>query len=215
MRMLKFHRPMKLVLSLITISLFLGLGITYVRSRPSRRPKIEGATMKLRMYVQNADGSVIEKGAMKVELSANGNWKKTQYDETGKLMRIIIKDVAKGGVFVLFPNQKDRAFKMSEAFADTEAAEPDEYRKRSGFKGETQTLGRTAFIEQMKDADGGLTIEITSIPAYDYPIKRTKRLDNGSTFIEEAVSIDGREPDAQLLRLPESAVISDFRKGGQ
>ena len=209
------HHTMKVVLSLITISLLLGFGITYVRSRPSHQSKLEGATIKLRMYVQNVDGSVVEKGAMKVELSANGNWRKTQYDEKGQIVRIIIKDVAKGGVFLLLPNQKDIAFKMSGAVASTDAAEPAEYRKRPGYKGETLSLGRTAFIEQMKDSDGGSTIEVTSIPAYNYPVKQTKRLDNGSTFIEEAVSIDAREPDPQRVRLLESAVISDLRKGGQ
>lgn len=205
---------MKVVLSLITLSLFLAFGITYVRSLPSRQSKMEGATITLRVYIQNPDGTVVEKGKKVVELSASGNWRKTIYDEKGRVTQIVIKDVAKGGVFLILPTNRDTAYRMSGAVAFTNASEPDEYRSRPNYKGETTVFGRTAFKQRQDGVDGGSTIEMTMIPAYDYPVKQAESLRNGSMKIEEAVSIDATEPDPERVKLPANLTISDRHMEG-
>lgn len=188
----------KTLLLAIASVIFIVTGFEFVRSRGQGRPPLKAATMQIRVYRINPDGSVVEKGMKTVYQSADGSYGWTMRDTTGRITQNIVADSKHNAVFIV---EKDNGVKILSSIGRTVAELPQDYRSIPGYTGETTIFGELAYITRgTKETNGGNS-ETTIIPSLKMPVKFVNFNDDGSQSIEEAVSILWGEPAQERVRL--------------
>ena len=197
----------KTLLLAIASIIFIVTGFVFVRSQSQGRPPLKAATMQLRVYRQNVDGSIEEKGTKTWYQSADGSYGWTMKDETGRVTQKIVADRRHNAVFIV---DSDGAVKILSTVGKTGADLPQEYRSMQGYKGEISTaFGEIAYIARgTKERDGGDS-ETTTIPSLKMPIKSVYFNDDGSQSIEEATSIFWGEPPPDKIRLSPKLKVTE------
>jgi hypothetical protein len=186
--------------------IFIVTGFNFVRSRGQGRPPLKAATMQIRVYRINADGSVEEKGTKTAYQSADGSYGWTLRDVAGHVVQRIVGDSKHNGVFLV---EKDTGVRILSTIGKTVADLPQEYRSMPGYAGETSVFGETAYIEKgTKERNGGES-EATRIPSLKLPVKLVNFNDDGSQSIEEVVSILWGEPTQDKVRLSSKLKLSE------
>jgi len=196
----------KTLLLTIASVIFIVTGFEFVRSRGQGRPPLKAATMQIRLYSLNPDGSVEEKGTKTVYQSADGSYGWTVRDVAGHITQRIIADSRHNGVFIL---SKDEGVKILSSIGRTVAEVPQEYRAMPGYAGETTAFGEIAYIERGTRERNGGNSEVIKIPSLKMPVKFVNFDDDGSQSIEEAVSIVWGEPSQDRVRLSPKLKITE------
>jgi hypothetical protein len=205
---------------LLALSPLILVLLTAVYALQTAPGHIKGATVEYRIYNVEADGTIKEAGRKTVFLSQNGNWSSIRKTARGDLDQTLIADSNRAGVFLLAT--ADTATKLSNFLANTDAPRKSQYRKNPHFRGEVTFLGYQAWIEGLED-NGEVTTELTWIPSLKLPVKFVFYHDDGSQTVEEATSIDLKEPEEKKTKFPDHiAVTKDTtdeilrsRKGGE
>jgi len=178
--------------------------------------QIKGATVQFRIYEQTADGTTKEVGSKTAYLSKFGNWTTIKRNAQGVTEQTLIADRNRAGVFMI--DSVDTATKMSDFAPDTTAVSRSLYRKFPQFAGEVTFLGYEAYVEK-HEVNGKVFNELTLIPFLRQPVKIVNFNDDGSKTVEEAVSIEIREPEEDKVKLPDKMIVtadaSDFFKPRQ
>ena len=167
--------------------------------------QVKGATVQFRIYEQTADGATNEVGSKTAYLSKMGNWTTIKRNVHGVTEQTLIADRNRAGVFLV--DSVDTATKMSDFAPDTEAITKKQYRKHPQYAGEVTFLGHAAYVEKTV-YNGKLVSEFTFIPFLRQPVKIVNFNDDGSKTVEEAVSIELREPEEDKVRLPDKMIVT-------
>ena len=167
--------------------------------------QIKGATVQFRIYEQTAEGATNELGSKTAYLSRFGNWTTIKRNVQGVTEQTLIADRNRAGVFMI--DSVDTATKMSDFAPDTTAISKSQYRKFPQFAGEVTFFGHAAYVEKIV-YDGKLVSELTFIPFIRQPVKMVNFNDDGSKKVEEAVSIELREPDEEKVKLPDKMIVT-------
>ena len=189
---------------LVSATLILALNCVYA-FQETQPEQIKGATVQFRIYEQTADGATNEVGSKTAYLSKLGNWTTIKRNVHGVTEQTLIADRNRAGVFLV--DSVDTATKMSDFAADTNAITRKQYRKHPEYAGEVTFLGHTAYVEKTV-YNGKLVSELTVIPFLRQPVKIINYNDDGSKTIEEAVSIELREPEEDKTRLPDKMIVT-------
>ena len=213
---IKVSRRHLLAISPLTLVL---LSYVYAfQTTPSER--IKGAIVQFRIYDQTVDGVTKETGTKTAYLSTNGNWSVIKRNARGGTDQTLIADANRGGVFLI--DSGNTATKVGNFLPNTKAISKSQYRQNSQFRGEATFLGYEAYLEKLED-NNKLITELTWIPFLRLPVKIVHFHDDGSKTVEEAVSLELREPDENKVKVPDKIVVtadlSDQlrhpRKGGE
>jgi len=167
--------------------------------------QIKGATVQFRIYEQTADGTTKEVGFKTAYLSKFGNWTTIKRNAQGVTEQTLIADRNRAGVFMI--DSVDTATKMSDFAPATQAISKSQYRKYPQYAGEVTFLGHAAYVEKTI-YNGKLVSELTLIPFLRQPVKIVNFNDDGSKTVEEAISIELREPEEDKVKLPEKMMIT-------
>lgn len=167
--------------------------------------QIKGATIQFRRYEQTAAGETTEAGSKTAYLSQFGNWTTIKRNVHGVTEQTLIADRNRAGVFII--DSVDTATKLSDFAPDTVALSRKQYRKHPQFAGELTFLGYEAYVEKTV-ANGKVITELTWIPFLRQPVKSVNFNDDGSKNVEEAVSIELKEPDEDKVRLSDKILVT-------
>jgi hypothetical protein len=192
----------QLLASAIIIVVLLSCVYAFQTTPPEQ---IKGATVQFRRYEQTAEGEITEVGTKTAYLSKLGNWATIKRNANGVTEQTLIADRNRAGVFLI--DSVDTGTKMSGFAPDTAAISRKEYRKFPGFAGEVTFLGYEAYIQKAVQ-DGKLISEFTFIPFLTQPVKIVNFQDDGSKTIDEAISIDLKEPDEDKVKLPDKMIVT-------
>jgi hypothetical protein len=166
--------------------------------------QIKGATVQFRRYEQTAEGETTEVGTKTAYLSKFGNWTTIKRNVHGVTEQTLIADRNRAGVFLI---DSDTATKMSDFTPDTTAIGKKQYKKYPGFAGEVTFLGYEAYVEKSVQ-DGKLLSEITWVPFLRQPVKIVNFQEDGSKTVDEAISIELKEPDDDKVKLPDKVIVT-------
>ena len=167
--------------------------------------QIKGAIVQFRIYELAADDTTTELGTKTAYLSSNGNWTTIKRNVHGATEQTLIADANRAGVFLV--NSDDTAAKMSDFLPDTKAISKSQYKKYPQFQGEVTFLGYKAYLERHEN-NGKVISEFTWIPFLRQPVKIVNFQDDGSKTVEEAVSVELREPEADRVKLPDKVIVT-------
>ena len=192
----------QLLASAIIIVVLLSCVYAFQTTLPEQ---IKGATVQFRMYEQTAAGEITEVGTKTAYLSKLGSWATIKRNVNGVTEQTLIADRNRAGVFLI--DSVDTATKLSGFAPETIALSKKEYRKFPGFAGEVTFLGYEAYIQKSVQ-DGKLIAEMTYIPFLKQPVKTVNFHDDGSKTIDQAVSIELKEPDEDKVKLPDKMIVT-------
>jgi len=192
-----------LLLTIATVT-FIVTALVFVSAQV--RPPLKAATMQIRLYQQNSDGSFEEKGTKTVYQSADGSYGWMVRDVAGAITQRLVADSRYNAVFMV---DKNSAVKILASIGKTVGDLPEEYRSMPGYAGESTAFGETAYLEKgTKERNGGNS-ETTRIASLKMPVKFVNFNDDGSQSIEEAVSIVWGEPPQDTVRLSPKLKVTE------
>jgi len=166
---------------------------------------IQGATVQFRMYEQSADGATNELGSKTAYLSKSGNWTTIKRNVKGVVEQTLIADGNRAGVFLI--DTVDTATKMSNFTPDTIALSKKQFERNPQFAGEVYFLRYGAYLLKVVQ-DGKLIAEHTIIPFLKLPVKTVNFNEDGSKTVDEALSIELKEPDEDKVKLPDKVMVT-------
>lgn len=152
-----------------------------------------------------ADETTNELGTKTAYLSKNGNWTTIKRNAHGATEQTLIADANRAGVFLV--DSGDTATKMSNFLPNTNAVSKSEYKKNPQFLGELTFLGYKAYLERLEDK-GKVQTELTWIPFLRLPVKIVNFHDDGSKTVEEAVSLELKEPEENKVKFPDKVIVT-------
>ena len=208
----QIRKRLQVALLAVASVLFVASVAPFVRAQkqPESGPPLKAATIQVRRYVENIDGTVTEKGTKTVYLSVDGSYTIITRDEKGKRTQTLIADAEQNAAFLVNGME---ATKMFSSVGSKTAGTPEDYQRDPAYVGETVAFGEVAYIQRSSQENSGQTDEVTSIPALKFPVKFvTIKNADGSKKVDEAISILWGEPPKKLLRLPEGATVTDGSK---
>jgi len=178
--------------------LFIVSGTAFVRSRAQDRLPLKAATMQIRIYTQNQDGSIKEKGTRTFDQAADGSYSVIRRDEKGHIVNTIVGDKTLDATFLVVGNE---ATKVQTSIGQATATLAREYKGQRGYSGEIVMFGEVAYIERTTQEQNGANSEVVHIPSLKHPVKTITFNDDGSQTIEEAVSVVWGEPAREKVKL--------------
>jgi len=178
--------------------LFIVSGTAFVRSRAQDRLPLKAATMQIRIYTQNPDGSIKEKGTKTVYQARDGGYSVVRRDESGHIVNTIVGDTTLNATFLVVGGE---ATKVQTNIGQSTAKLPREYKGLRGYSGEIVLFGEVAYIERTTQEQNGANSEVVTIPSLKHPVKTITFNDDGSQTIEEAVSLVWGDPDKEKVKL--------------
>ena len=184
------------------ILVLLGCAYAFQTAPPKQ---IMGATVQFRRYEQTATGETTEVGTKTAYLSKLGGWTTIKRDVHGVTEQTLIADRNRAGVFLV--DSVDTATKLSDFAPETLAVSMKQIRKHPQFAGEVRFLEYQAYVEK-HEVNGKVISELTFIPFLRQPVKTVDFNDDGSKRVEEAVSIELKEPDEDKVRLPDKMIVT-------
>lgn len=191
---------------LLAVSPLILVLLSYVYAfQTTASERIKGAVVQFRIYEETVDGVTKELGTKTAYLSANGNWTTIKRNARGGIDQTLIADANRGGVFVI--DSGNSATKIGNFLPNTKAISKSEYRQSSQFRGEATFLGYEAYLERLENNHKPIT-ELTWIPFLRLPVKIVHFHDDGSKTVEEAVSLEVREPDENKVKFPDKIVVT-------